>query len=489
MNKILLEKIKDALRSILPVVIVIFIVSLFVGVPGRELAEFGFGALILILGVILFSLGADTSMMPIAQKIGQVLTEKRKLFLLIFVVFIIGFLIAIAEPTLWVLADQFQAIPTSTLLVSVAVGVGTIVVIALLRIIFQFNLSYILLIGYGLIFILSFLVPSDFVPVAFDSGGVSTGPITVPFIMALGLGVAASRGDKGSHDDSFGLVGITLIGPVVAVLILALFHGTDALGDSEALSFGAYFIKFIKDIAIALLPFILFFITFQIFGFKFSKRVVMRIVIGFIYTYFGLVLFLTGANAGFLSVGGFIGGTIASYKYKFLLIPVGMLFGFTIVAAEPTVIVLTKQVEEVTSGAISRKVMNISLSVGVSLAVGLACLRILLGFNILYILIPGYLFVIAASFYVPKLFTAIAVDSSACATGAMTASFLVPFAIGAAEAIGGNVLANSFGIIGIITISPFLTLQVVGLIYRFKSQHKKIEPAVGKDEIIELSEV
>jgi hypothetical protein len=489
LNKILVEKLKESLRSIVPVALIIFAISLFLGVPGKDLLEFGIGTVLLIAGLILFSLGAETAMMTIAEKIGALITRKRKLTLMIVVALIIGFLITIAEPDLWVLAEQFVAIPSLTLILFVALGVGIFLVIALLRITFQIKLTIVVAIGYALIFIIAIFVPNQFIPVAFDSGGVTTGPITVPFIMALGLGVASARGTHKSREDSFGLVGLCSIGPILTVLILGLFHDPSYADESTSLSIFSYLLQFTWEIGLALLPFLFFFFIFQVFGLRLSKRNVFRILIGFLYTHVGLVLFLTGANAGLLSIGSYLGGAIASLEYNFLLIPIGMLFGFTIVVAEPAVTVLTHQVEEVTSGAIPRRVMNIALSVGVSVAVGLACLRVLTGISIWYIILPGYLLAIIISFFVPQIFMAIAFDSGGSASGAMTATFLVPFATGAAAALGSNILTDAFGLVALVALAPLVTIQLLGLIYKLKGRKITKVEEIAEDEIINLNEV
>ena len=353
MKRILLDKVKEALQSIGPVSLVILVVSLIFGVRGAELIEFIAGVLFLLLGLILFNIGAEASMMRIAEKIGTYITRKRKLWLLILVGFLIGFLVVIAEPNLWVLAEQFTAIPTTTLVAASALGVGIFLALTLLRIAFQIPFSTIVLIGYGIVFALGAVAPAEFLPASFDFGWVITGPLTVPFIIALGLGVASARGDSASEKDSFGLVGLIALGPIIAVLLLGLMHDPAAPSEAgAALGLWGYLLEYAKSIGIAILPFALFFFIFQIIAFKLPKKRVIRIVIGLVYTYIGLVLFLAGANVGFLSIGSYLGETIAGMDASWLLIPIGMLFGITIAVAEPSVTVLTKQVEEVTSGTL-----------------------------------------------------------------------------------------------------------------------------------------
>ncbi|MGD9887132.1 MAG: DUF1538 domain-containing protein [Bacilli bacterium] len=487
MNKILREKIKESLQAILPVAAIIMIISISFGIKWDLIGGFLIGVTLLIGGLILFSIGSSSSMMPIAEGIGRFITKKKSLTLLIVVAFIIGFLITAAEPDLWVVADQFVAIPSITLIIAIACGVGIFLVISLLRIIFQIRLSILLLISYLLVFVLVLFVQESFIPIAFDFGGASTGPITVPFIMALGLGVAHARGDANAEDESFGLVGLCSLGPIFAVLILGLLHNPEYQGEEVTNNFLGYLTSFSISIGLALLPFLFFFIIFQVFAIKASKRELIKILIGFVFTFIGLVLFLTGANYGLLVLGRQIGEAIVFSSHPWLLIPIGMALGFVIVAAEPAVGVLTKQVEEMTSGAIPKRLLLITLSIGIALAVGLASIRILTGWPLLYFLIPGYLIAILLTFKVPDRFTAIAFDSGGAASGAMTASFLVPLGLGASLAIpGSNPLTDAFGLVALVAMTPLVTIQILGLIY-----HKKASIVRGKvesEEIINISE-
>jgi len=491
MNNAIKEKLKDSLQSILPVALIIFVISLIFGVPGKYLARFGIGTAMLIGGFILFNIGAENSMMAISEKIGGHLSKRKKLFVLIAIAFIIGFLVTVAEPDLWVLAEQFPAINSLILIGSVAFGVGLFLVIALLRIVFKVKMSTLLIISYGFVFLIAFFVDQSFLPVAFDSGGVTTGPITVPFILALGYGLSVGMGDKEAEENSFGLVGICSIGPILAVSVLALFSEASGGSDADVLNFGGYLVKYLGELLIALVPFILFFVVFQIFVFKMNKKNVLKIIVGFLLTYIGLVMFLVGANYGYLPIGQTLGGKIALHDQNWLLIIVGMFFGFAIVVAEPAVTVLTHQVENVTSGAIPRRLMNVALSVGVSIAVGLACLRVLYEVSIWWIIVPGYLLALVISLFVPGIFTSIAFDSGGSASGAMTATFLVPFAVGAARALKPNdliyELKYAFGLVAFVALAPLLTIQILGLIFKLKAAKAKKDKQ--EDEIIDLKEV
>lgn len=369
--------------------------------------------------------------------------------------------------------------PNLVLILSVALGVGTFLVVALLRILFGIALPPLLFGFYIFVFILAMLVPENFLAVAFDSGGVTTGPMTVPFIMALGVGISAIRNDKHAGDDSFGLVALCSIGPILAVLILGLLYHTEGSFTLEVVSevensieLGKLFVvalpKYFKEIAVSLFPIVAFFGIFQIVSLKLNKTMLIKICIGLFYTYIGLVLFLTGANVGFIPAGNYLGMVLGNLSYNWILVPLGMMIGYFIVKAEPAVYVLMKQVEELTDGAISGKSIQTSLSVGVAVSVGISMLRVLTGISILYFLVPGYVIALILSLFVPKIFTAIAFDSGGVASGPMTATFLLPLAQGACEAVGGNIVTDAFGVVAMVAMTPLITLQVLGLVYRVK---------------------
>ncbi len=498
MNKKLLLKTKESLSSVLPITIIVLILNFTITpMPFVIRGLFLMGTVLLIAGMGLFTLGAEVAMMPMGEQIGSVLTRSRKIVLLVGVSFLMGLLITVAEPDLQVLAEQVPTVPNRIIILWVATGVGLFLILALLRILFQWRLSYILIGLYMGVFIFTALTPTDFLAVAFDSGGVTTGPITVPFILALGVGISSVMGGRSSHDDSFGLVAFGSVGPILAIMILGLFYDTSSYQQSSKQlpdannvldllhlfrdSFPVYF----KEVAIAIFPILAFFAIFQLFALKLPKSQLIKMGIGSTYTFFGLVLFLTGVNVGFLPVGTFIGKYIGNLEYSWVLIPLGMIMGFYIVAAEPAVHVLNDEVEDMTGGAISRNAMLWSMSIGVSISVGLAMLRILFGIPILYILIPGYILALTLTFFVPKIFTAIAFDSGGVASGPMTATFLLPFATGACEAVGGNILTDAFGVVAMVAMTPLITIQVMGLVYNLKIKYTSEEEAEVIEDLAE----
>ena len=477
------EKLLEALQAVLPIVAIVLVLCFSIApVSPSILLCFLLGAAMIIVGIMFFTLGAEMSMSPMGERVGALLTRSRSVPLIIGVGFALGFLITISEPDLQVLANQVPSIPNMTLILSVAAGVGFFLVVAFLRMLLGIALPKLLVVFYGLIFVLAAFVPKEFLAVAFDSGGVTTGPITVPFIMALGVGVAAIRSDRHAADDSFGLVALCSVGPILAVLLLGiLFRASDSayvppilpdVGDSVELwqLFHVSLPTYFKEIATSLLPIVLMFGVFQLVALKLDRRTLGRIGVGLAYTYIGLVFFLTGANVGFMPAGNYLGQVLAGQTFRWLLVPIGMLIGYFIVKAEPAVYVLNKQVEEVTDGAISAGTMGAALSAGVSLSVGLAMVRVLTGISILWFLIPGYAFAIGISFVVPKLYTAIAFDAGGVASGPMTATFLLPLAQGACAAVGGSIVTDAFGVVAMVAMTPLITVQLMGLMAQLKQR-------------------
>lgn len=500
------EKLAETLKAVLPILAIVLLLCFTITpIPPSILMTFLVGAVMLIVGMLFFNVGVEMSMTPIGEKTGSVITKSKNVLVVILITFVMGFVITISEPDLQVLAQQVPSIPNLTLIIAVAIGVAVFFVLAVLRMLFKIQLSYLLLAFYIVIFALTPFVSGDFLAVAFDSGGVTTGPMTVPFIMAFGIGISSIRSDRHAEDDSFGLVSMCSIGPILAVLILGMvFKPESAEHVSESIpvindtvQLGKMFVhelpEYMKEIALSIFPIIFFYALFQLILRDTNKRNIIKIIVGILYTYVGLVLFLTGVNVGFMPAGNYLGQTIAGLSFSWIIVPIGMIIGYFIVQAEPAVFVLTKQVEEMTSGAISAKAMGLSLSIGVALSVGLAMIRVLTGISILYFLVPGYFIALVLTFFVPKIFTAIAFDSGGVASGPMTATFLLPFAMGACEALGGNIITDAFGIVAMVAMTPLITIQIMGLIFRIKDNRirknvsGKVDSKVHDDmEIIEL---
>jgi len=489
-TKKLKEKWHEAVAAVLPIMAIVLVLCFSIApISPSILLCFLMGAVLILVGMMFFTLGAEMSMTPMGERVGSCLTKSRNLGLIVFLAFLLGFIVTISEPDLQVLAGQVPAVPSMILILSVAAGVGVFLVVALLRMLFGVPLPPLLLIFYAVVFILAIFVPKDFLSVAFDSGGVTTGPMTVPFIMALGVGVSAIRSDRHAADDSFGLVALCSVGPIVAVMILGMIYNPQEgayvaatipnVENSRELwrLFSVEVPTYMKEIAVSLLPIFLFFMVFQVLVLKLSKRKMIKILVGLVYTYVGLVLFLTGANVGFMPAGNYLGQVLAGKGHPGILIPIAMLIGYFIVKAEPAVYVLNKQVEEITDGAISAKAMGTGLSVGVSISLGLAMVRVLTGISILWFLVPGYAIALGVSFLVPRIYTAIAFDSGGVASGPMTAAFLLPLAQGACAALGGNIVTDAFGVVAMVAMTPLITIQVMGLATQLAGKRRK--KAVG----------
>ena len=502
--RVLAEKLKEAAASVLPVTAIVAVLCLaLVRVDVGLMLSFLLGSGLLILGMGLFTLGAELSMSRIGNLIGAKMTKSRKLWFILAVSFLLGVAITMAEPDLQVLATNVPAIDKTVLIVTVSVGVGLFLMLCMVRILFSVSLRLLLIVFYALLFLGAFLSDAGFLSVAFDSGGVTTGPMTVPFIMALGVGVASIRSDENAKADSFGLVALCSIGPVMAVMLLGAIYPTDTQADvnmviggfETTVELGGAYLRslptYMLEVAMALLPIFVFFLLFQVFSLRLRRLPLTKIVMGVGYTFQGLVLFLTGVNVGFSPLGYVLGKELVTSGLSALLIPLAMLMGWFIIDAEPAVHILNKQVEELTSGAISAKAMGLSLSVAVALANGLAMVRVLTGLPILYFLLPGYAVALGLSFFVPRTFTAIAFDSGGVASGPLTATFMLPLAMGACTALGGNVMTDAFGLVALVAMMPLITVQVMGGIYVLKSRTKTdapVLPSFGENEIIELWE-
>jgi hypothetical protein len=497
-RELLKEKVSESVVSVLPITAIVLLLSISIApLSPAALILFLFGALLLVLGMGLFTLGVDMSMIPMGEGIGAQMSKAKRILIPLLACFVLGFLITMAEPDLQVLAEQVPAIPNLVLLLTVSAGVGIFLVVAELRMLLKIPLSYTLLFFYSIIFILMIFTPDIFIPVSFDAGGVTTGPITVPFIMALGIGMASVRSDKNSSSDSFGLIALCSLGPILSVLLLGVFYQPDdavyipvqltelSSTRAAAAEFARALPVYMREVAVALIPIACLFFLFQLIFRRFHKHQIGRILLGMVYTYLGLVLFLTGVNVGFMPAGEYIGSSLASGSHKWILVPIGIVIGYFIVRAEPAVQVLTRQVEEVSNRSISQSSIQKSLSVGVAVSVGIAMLRIVTGISILWFLIPGYAISLVLTFFVPQIYTGIAFDSGGVASGPMTATFLLPLAMGACEAVGGNILTDAFGIVAMVAMTPLLTIQVLGLVGKLRSRAEKKQMQIPLTDLVD----
>ena len=483
MVKALLFKLKESLISVLPIAVIVLIISFTPLAPltATERITFAICAVLLILGIGLFNLGADLAMTPMGEYVGTGLTKSKNVLVLVSVCFVMGLLITIAEPDLSVLASQVSDVMNNmVLIITVGVGVGIFLIIAVLKIVFQKSLSMLLMFFYMMLFAICALLiecgKNNFLSLSFDSGGVTTGPITVPFIMALGFGIATTVGGRNANENSFGLIALCSIGPIIAVMILALCSKGEMSQDtlnalatydtvSESLaSIGHAFLNTVKNVGIALILIVAFFFILQVTVLKLPRQKLAQIGIGIMYTFFGLVIFLVAVEVGFMPIGFKLGTEIAKFSQSGLAV-FGFVIGFVVVLAEPAVHVLNKQVEQVTGGGVKKREMMIALSVAVGVSLCLSIIRMIFHFSLLYYLIPGYLISLGLSFFVPKMYTAIAFDSGGVASGPLTSSFILPLIVGACVSINGGadfILTDAFGVVAMVAMTPLITIQALG---------------------------
>ena len=500
-RNIIKEKLREAMASVLPITVIVALLCFaLIPMDSGLMLSFLVGAGLLVLGMGFFTLGAEMSMSRIGNLIGAGMTKTRRLWLIVVLSLALGAAVTVAEPDLQVLATYVPGIDKGALVAAVSLGVGAFLALCMLRILFSISLRLLLILFYALVFGLACFTEPGLLSIAFDSGGVTTGPMTVPFIMALGVGVASIRSDENAREDGFGLVALCSIGPILAVMVLSFIYsageGESAITVSGSVAttvdIGRDYLASIPhqllEVAQALLPIAAIFLLFQLFSLKLQRRSLLSILIGFAYTYLGLVLFMTGVNAGFSPLGYALGEHLSRGALKYLLPPIAMLMGWYIISAEPAVHILNKQVEELSAGAISQRAMGLCLSVAISLAYGIAMLRVIWGIPIMYFLIPGYLLALGLSFMVPRSFTAIAFDSGGVASGPLTATFMLPFAMGACRALGGEVMTDAFGLVALM---PLISVQAMGGLYTLRTRRRAVPavPEFGDNEIIELWEV
>lgn len=505
MNVKLKEKIRESLSAVLPITGIVLMLSIFV-IPMElgSVVMFLTGALMLIVGMGFFQLGAEMAMTPLGEGVGVQISKMKKLLTVLLTGFLMGVIITVSEPDLQVLAGQVPSVPNMVLIMTVAVGVGLFLALAIVRIRYKISLSMLLIVCYLALILVSAFVPKEFLAVAFDSGGVTTGPMTVPFIMAMGVGLASVRSDKNAANDSFGLVALSSVGPILAVLILGCFFkpteaaytltdvATVVTTQDVARVFAQGLPLYAREVLLSLVPILWVFLIFQWLTHRYHGLQIKRIVVGFGYTYIGLVLFLCGANVGFAPVGAYLGKELAGLSLRWILVPIGALIGYYIVKAEPAIQVLNHQVEAVTNGAISVKMMNRCMQIGVAASVGLAMLRVLTGISIQWFVIPGYIIALVLSRMVPDIFIGIAFDSGGVASGPMTSTFLLPLSIGVCEALGGNLMTDAFGVVALVALTPLIAIQLMGLVYKLKTAKRtQTVPAAIADDcdmIVDLEE-
>lgn len=487
--KTIKESLLSACLSVLPITIIILVLGISVGkLSSYDVVKFLIASVFIVLGMSLFLIGASNTMLPIGQNIGNQLSKKRKLFIFILISFVLGFIITLAEPDLMVFASQFSKSNVWLFVVAISLGVGIYLTLGILRIIFNVKLTTILLISYGIIILLSFFVPSNFLPFCFDSGSITTGPISSPFFLAFGLGISAMRSSgKSSDEDSFGIIALCSTGPIIVSMILSLFLKNISIeptvGALESVNqnfscllsnFGGSLIDVLADVSLMLVPILIVFLLFNKLMLKLNKKTFVKIILGFLFTFLGMTLFLTGINTGYLPISSIIGFKLGSLSNNWIIYPICLLIGFTIVFAEPAIQILNKKIEQVTGGMISKRTMMISVAVGVALSLALIALKVLLKINFIWIIIPLYIAIVVLSIFSDKVFVAIAFDSGGVATGSMTSGFILPLVVGICCAVNADILSFAFGTAALISALPILVILIMGVIFkRIKTKKEK----------------
>ncbi len=483
----------DALKSVMPIVLVIIIISFIIDIPNKAIMAFSISSIFLIFGIAIFTTGANISMISIGEKIGNLLVRKGKKAVVLIASLIVGIVITVAEPDLIVLASELTSIPDILFILLVALGVGIYLLIGVFRILSKLSFRTIITISLIIIFSLLYFTPSKFVSIAFDSGGVTTGAMGVPLIVAFGYGISRIRSGKDASSYGFGLCGICSLGPIIFVLILGLFFKIDSFFDATVFVNNVSimeniincFLKSFKDIIIAVCPILVVFMISQIFDRKMDRNDMIRMAFGVFLAIIGLTLFLTGVSSGFLEMGYRIGSTFASSNFKMLLIPIGMILGYIIINLEPAVKILIKRISDLTEGSISERLISLCLSVGTALAIGLSIMRIYYSIPMIYVIVPGYFIAATLMYYTPPIFTAIAFDSGGAASGVMTTSFLLPLCIGACVSLGNNIMTDAFGVVSLLSLTPIITVQSLGILYQSKLKVK--ETPQYNEQIIEYA--
>jgi hypothetical protein len=490
---VIISKFKEVLYSVLPITVIVLILNFtLTPIETPLIIRFLIGAMLIIVGLTIFLIGVDIGITPIGNTMGSAMVKTNKIWIVAIAGLLLGFFISIAEPDLHILAGQVDSVTSGliskvSIIVIVSIGIAVLLSIGLIRIVYNFPLYKLLTVLYGIILILAIFTSPEFLAISFDASGATTGALTVPFILALAMGVSVLKKDsKSSEKDSFGLVAIASTGAIIAVMIMSILSKTDKItGSLEQETTSTAILKpflhefpvIAGEVMLALLPILIIFIIFQRIYFKLSKKVVRKILFGMLFAFSGLVLFLVGVNAGFMDVGSAVGYSIASLDNKFYVVLIGFILGLVTILAEPAVYVLTHQIEDVTSGYVRRKIVLFTLSIGVGIAVALSMVRIIIPeLQLWQYLLPGYIISIAMTYFVPKLFVGMAFDSGGVASGPMTATFILAYAQGAASAIdGANVLVDGFGMIAMVAMTPIIALQVLGVIFKVKSKKGGIQ--------------
>ena len=505
---------KEVFVSSLPLALVIILVCGFIAPmeTAFDYVRLGVGYLSVVLGQSLFLVGLDISILPIGKLVGSSLIKLKKAGVIIFFGVLFGLFATVAEPALAILARQthiiMKGVNELVFVWVMSAGVGVFVGFSLFRIIKNLNIKLVFAILYFITFIVVIFVPEQFVALAFDGSGATTGDVSVPFILTLGLGVSATMSKTKTSDDTFGIIGLASVGPILALfiygIVLKVMHGGDMPPSSTydlhaADQAGEIILSNLEGVALALIPIVLAFLPFQIFLIKLRKREFIEILLGSVAVYLGLLIFLSGIDFGFAFAGKYIGEVLLHEAnpgwYRWILLVVGFVLGFAITLSEPAVTVLGEQLEEITNGHIRKFTLRMTLAIGIGFAAVISMVKILTQINILWFLIPLYIISIVMAKFSPKLFVGLAFDSGGVTGGALTSAFLTPLTLGMAQTVANasgpgsqSILTNGFGVIAFISVTPLIAVQALGMIYDIRMRKsQKLMAAIVSGEIEELA--
>ena len=484
---VLFGKLKEVSFSVMPIIIIVIILHLtLIPLDSMIIYRFLIGSVTIILGMSIFLFGVDLAITPLGTLMGRTLTKTNNAWIVGIAGLFLGFFISLAEPALHILAGQVTEITSGhisywSLIIAVSIGLAIMVAVGLLRSVFNIPLYKVLTLVYAIIFILALFSPKEFLAIAFDSSGATTGAMAVPFMLALSFGVATIMKKGKGNDDSFGLVALASAGAILGVLIMSFFYNVNEFSgelQSDPVYNNTLFGPFLKivpqltrDVFLSLSPLLGIFLIFQFISFKLPWISVRKVLKGMIYTLLGLLLFLLGVNAGFMDLGKEFAYHLTILDKDWLIIVIGLVLGLVIILAEPAVYVLIKQIEEVTSGSIGKASIIITLGLSVGIAVTLAVIRVLIpGLHLWHYLLPGYIIGIILMYFTPKLFVGIAFDSGGVASGPMIGTFIFAFIQGITKAKGAHLITDGLGMIALVALSPIISLQILGLIYKFKTK-------------------
>ena len=506
MVKEILEEIKKSCFSVLPIYLLVMFLLLIrvISLTGLEILSFSLATIFVIIGISLFNYGAEHAMTPIGKRVGKGLTKQGKIWLLILVVFLFGFVITVAEPDLSVLALQTESVfPKTVLIVAIGVSVGFFLLLAILKILKKINLirllSVLYMIGFAMMALLAYQGKENMIALCFDSGGVTTGPMTVPFLMALGAGVASVLAQKSEKDASFGFIAFSSIGPVIAMLIMSLFAKSELtyelanyeLDSNFFLSYLKYLWEKTLSVGLSIALLLICFLIVDFLFLKIDQKKLLKLLGGLAFAYVGLVIFLAAVDAVYMGVGFKIGTELATSNVAVIII-IAFVIGALTVLAEPAIKILITQVEEMTNGLIKKRSMLIALAIGVGCAISLALIRIVFKFSILYIVIPGYILCFILAFFIPKIYTAIAFDAGGVASGPLTSSFILPIALGLCASLNSvnDILSYGFGIVSLVALSPLISIELLGVISNVINRRKvrhEIKKVLREDDKVLIS--